>query len=304
MFISSYRVVKFAFQNFWRNFWLSFITISMLILTLITINVLLVLNVVTDRAIESVEDRIEISVYFKSSANNDRVADAGGYLRSLAQVRDVEVITADEALVKFEDRYASDSLILSSLEEFGENPFGPALIVKAKSADDYQFILDALDNPQFRDDIREKDFSNYEQMINRIRSTTDRIRLFGLALSAAFLIIAMLIVFNTVRIGIFVHREEIGIMKLVGATNWFVRSPFLIESIVYSFIATAAVAAIMYPVVGFMEPRFDQYFDGGSTHLVDYFIQNGFMIFGIQFLILTFISVVSTVFAIRKYLKV
>lgn len=304
MLVTSYRVVKFAFQNFWRNFWLSLITVSMLVLTLITINVLILLNVVTDRAIEIVEERIEVSVYFNAGTDQERVNNAAGYLRGLAQVRDVEVITAEEALQKFEESHATDAAILASLDEVEGNPFGPTLIVKSYSAEDFPFILDALDNPQFRADIREKDFSDYEQIIDRIRGTTDRIRMFGLALSGVFLVIAMLIVFNTVRIGIFVHREEIGIMKLVGATNRFVRVPFLIESVVYSFIATAIVAAVMYPLVGFMEPRFDAYFDGQSTHLVNYFIQHGPVIFLTQFTVLTAITVVSTIFAMRKYLKV
>jgi len=301
--ISIYRVIKFAFQNFWRNFWLSIITVSMLVLTLITINVLIVLNVVTDRAIEVVEDRIEVSVYFESGTEPETVMSASAYLQGLAQVRDVEVITEDEALQRFRDRHAGDEAILGSLDEVG-NPFGPTLVVSAFSTDDFPFILDALDNPQFRDHIRNKDFDDYGKFINDIRTTTSRIRIFGLALSIAFLVIAMLIVFNTVRIGIFIHREEIGIMKLVGATNRFVRMPFLIESVFYSLLATLIVAAIMFPVIGFMEPRFDAYFDGQSTQLVKYFIENGPVIFLAQFCLLAFISIFSTMFAMRRYLKV
>lgn len=304
MFVSVIRITKFAGQNFWRNFWLSLITISMLVLTLLTINVLLVLNVVTDKAIEYVEQRIEVSVYFEADAEQEKVNNTAGYLRDLPQVRDVETITSDEALERFQLRHAGDEAILASLEEIGDNPFGPTLVVKAFSASDFPFILDALDNPQFRDQIREKDFSSYEEVISRIRYTTDRVRLFGLGLSAIFLLIAMLIVFNTVRMGIFTHREEIGIMKLVGASNWFVRAPFLLEVIFYSFVSTALMMAIMFPTVAFMERRFDAYFDGQATHLLSYFETNAWMIFGVQFLFLALISMIATGFAMRKYLKV
>ena len=91
------------------------------------------------------------------------------------------------------------------------------------------FQVESLDNPRFNDDIRKKDFSEFEPVIESIRKTAERIRLFGYGLTAFFLVVAILIIFNTVRMGIFIHREEIGIMKLVGASNWFVRAPFLLE---------------------------------------------------------------------------
>ena len=173
MFISTYRVIKFAFQNFWRNFWLSVITITMLVMTLLTVNILIVLNFVTDQAIQTVEDRIEVSVYFHSSAPQKSVDNAVSYLRSLSQVKDVQTISAQESLDKFVLVHKKDSAIIESLEEIGSNPFGPAFVVKAQSVSDFDFILDALENPEFRDAIREKDFSNYSDVVTKIKNTTE-----------------------------------------------------------------------------------------------------------------------------------
>lgn len=304
MFVSSYRVTKFAAQNFWRNFWLSLITISMLLLTLLTVNILLVMNVITESAIDLVEDRIEVSVYFHDYTEESTVDSAVEYLRGLAQVRDVETVTAQEAYDQFLERHQGDEDILASLDELGDNPFGPTLVVKAFSADDFELIIDALDNPQFVDDIREKDFSDYEDIIERIRETTDRVRGFGIALSTIFLFIAILIVFNTVRIGIFIHREEIGIMRLVGASNWFIKAPFLLEMILLSLMSVALAIGVMYPTLAIIEPRFDVYFGGESVGLIQYFSENSLAIFGTQFLVLVLITMVSTSLAMRKYLKV
>ena len=304
MFTSSYRVTKSAFQNFWRNFWLSVITISMLVLTLLTVNVLLVLNVVTEEAIDYVEDRIEVSVYFNEDVVDETVQGAVTYLRGFSQVRDVETISADESLERFRLRHENDEAILQSLTELETNPFGPTLVVKAHAAADFEFIIDALDNPQFRDAVRDKDFSDYEEIINKISDTTDRIQYFGILLTAIFLLIAILIIFNTVKIGLFIHREEIGIMKLVGATNWFVRAPFLLESIVYSFLSLLIVIAVMFPTVAFLEPRFGQYFGGETIELVSYFEQNALAIFGLQLIVLILVNIISTSLAMRKYLKV
>ncbi len=178
MFLSSYRVTKFAFQNFWRNFWLSFITISMLVLTLLSINVLFVLNVLTDHAISYVEQRIEISVYFQEDTTEETITSAVEYLRGLSQVRDVETVSAEEAYEDFVAEHTADEEIISSLEELEENPFGPTLVVKAHSAEDFTFIINALDNPTFADSVREKDFSNYEEIISSIQSSTERVRWF------------------------------------------------------------------------------------------------------------------------------
>lgn len=301
---SALRAVKFAFQNFGRNFWLSLITVSMLALTLVTVNVLLVLQQATEKAVAYAEDRIEVSVYFFPATTEDRVKGAAGYLQGLPQVRDVGIITAEEALERFTERHAADDAILQSLDAVGGNPFGPTLVIKAHSADDFPFILSALDNPQFRNDIREKDFSSYEDIIERIRLTTNRVQMFGLALSAVFLLIAVLIVFNTVRIGIFIHREEIGIMKLVGATNAFVRAPFLIECVLYSGLAVGLVAAVVYPAVAAVDPALGEFFGGASAGLLAYYVANWYWIFGGQFLVLTLINMLATGIAMRKYLKV
>ena len=304
MLVSTYRVTKFALQNFLRNFWLSLITVSMLVLTLLTVNILLILNTITQQAIGLVEDRIEVSVYFNQIAQESTVNSAVAYLRGLTQVRDVNVVSAQEAYDTFVVRHAQDEEILASLNELDGNPFGPTLVVKVYSADDFDFILDALDNPQFRDDIREKDFSDYREVVARIRDTTDRIRTLGIVLSAIFLLIAVLIVFNTVRIGIFIHREEVGIMRLVGASNWFIKSPFYLEMVLLSMLAVIIVAVVVYPTVAILEPYLRAYFGSSSPGIVAYFAQNGLWIFGSQLLGLIIVSVFSTSLAMRKFLKV
>lgn len=303
-FISCYRVMKFALQNFWRNFWLSVITITMLVLTLLTVNILMVLNLVTEKAIQTVEDRVEVSVYFHADVPASSVENTVVYLRSIQQVRDVQTISADEAFEQFVRRHQTDETIMRSIEEIGVNPFGPSLIVKAHKVDDFVMILEALDNPQFQESIREKDFSNYQEIVTRIQEATDRIRTFGIALSAIFLLIAILIVFNTMRMSLFIHREEIGIMKLVGASNWFVRAPFLLEMILLSFIAIGITMLIMYPTLAVLEPKFGHYFGGQTIGLIAYYEQQGLQIFFLQFSGLMMLTLFSTWLAMRKYLKV
>jgi len=302
--ITIYRVFKFAFQNFWRNIWLSVITVSMLVLTLLTVNVLVVLNVVTSTAIETVESKIDVSVYFQPDTSDDIIQGAQGYLRSLDQVIDAQLITADQALERFQERHLDEADILRSLEEVDGNPFGSSLIVKARSSKDFNFILESLENPQYRDYIEKKEFDDYEEIITNINNITDKVRWFGFALSGIFMLIAILIVFNTVRVAIFIHREEISIMRLVGASSTFIRSPFLVEAVLFSLLATLITIIITYPVLGVLEPRFDAFFGTTSTGLLDYYNINLLMIFGAQFIGIAFINILASSIAMRKYLKI
>ncbi len=302
--VATLRVIKFAFQNFWRNIWLSLITVSMLILTLLTVNVLVVLNVVTSTAIQTIEEKIDVSVYFTQDASLDIVSGAQGYLNALDQVVDAELITPEEALERFQDRHADETDILASLDEVEGNPFGSSLIVHARSSKDFDFILESLDNPQYRDYIEKKEFDDYEAIISSINSVTDRARIFGLALSGIFLLIAILIVFNTVRVAIFIHKEEISIMRLVGASSTFIRAPFIVEAILFSLIATLITIVVAYPILGVLEPRFDAFFGTTSTGLLDYYNANFLLVFGAQFIGLALVNIIASSIAMRKYLKV
>lgn len=303
MIVNAFRVMKFTAQNFWRNFWLSVITISMLVLTLLTVNVLLILQVVGSQVTTYVQDRIEVSVYFKSETDVARAVGAAEYLRGFAQVKDVEVVSAQDALKRFEERHKKDASVLASIGEIGENPFGPTMVVRAQSVEDFPFILELLDNPRFSEDIREKDFSDYKILIDRIQTISDQLAWFGLILSVIFLVIALLIVFNTVRMSIYIHSSEISIMKLVGASNWFVRAPFLGEALVYSLLATLIVLGLVLGALPALQGWLDLYFTDGAISVQPFIYNNGLMIFGSQFLALAFINSLSTLIAMRKYLR-
>lgn len=299
------RVIRFAVQNVLRNFWLSLITVSMMTFTLLSVNVVLALGLVADKAIAYVEDKVEVSVYFKAEVPLARVTDAAAFVRGLEQVRDVGVITADEALERFKARHADDPTIIASLGEIDRNPFGPTLVIKAHDPGDFPFVMDALEHPQFAADVREKDFNDYQGVIDSIRATTDRVKAFGAGLAGVFLAIALLIVFNTVRLGLVIHREEIGIMKLVGATSAFVRAPFLVEALLLSLVSVLITAALVLPAAAVVDPSLGAFFDGAATvDLLGHYRREGLAIFAVQGACLALVSMLATGFAMRKYLRV
>jgi len=303
MFTSTRRVIKFAFQNFWRNIWLSVITVSMLVLTLLVVNIVISLHVLGGQAVKQIEDKIDITVTFQPGASDQTVGEVRSYLASLNQVTNIDSVSSDQALNDFKEQHKNDPQILRSLDEVGENPFGPTLIVSARSSQDFPFILEALENPSFASDIETKNFIDHEALIGKVNGLTGRLKEFGAILAGIFAAIAILIIFNTIRVAIFAYREEIGIMKLVGASNWFVRTPFLLESIIYSILSVAITAAIVFPIIVLVEPTLVRFFDGNSVGLLDFFKNNWLVVFGSQLVVLIALNMISSAMAMGKYLR-
>ncbi len=296
-------MITFALQSIFRNFWLSFVTTSILLLTLVTVNAVLVLNVLASASIDAIEDRVQVDVYFIPGTNEEIVRSVRGYLLGLPQVKNVTTITADEALAIFKEQHATDPEVLSALEEVEGNPFGDALRVQARDTKDFSFILEAVNSPEFAPYIKEKAYTDYETVINRLSTFTAKVRWGGLALAAFFGIISLLIVFNTIRVAIYVHKDEIAVMKLVGAKDWFVRGPFLVEAMFYSLAATILMSGIVAAAVWGLEPYIRQFFSGVPVSLADFYRAYGIPLFFAQWIGLSLLGIGTTVIAIRKYLK-
>lgn len=304
MFVALFRVVKFSSQDFWRNFWLSVATVVILVLTLISINFLITLNVLTETAIAEVQEKIDVSIYFKQGVPESQIGNIKSYLLSLSQVKEVEYVSPDYALTNFQKKYQNNPVILESLKEVGENPLGATLVVKARDTEDYQVILKVFDDPQYASIIQEKNFDDHEAVVKKIDSIAEKAEKTGVGVAGLFAVVAALIGFNTVRMAIYTHREEIGIMKLVGAANWFVRAPYLASGVFYGVFTVLFAIIITYPLIGFVEPYLSGFFGGSNFNLLEYFTQNFVRIFGWEFLGVVFLSTMTSSFAVGRHLKV
>jgi len=299
-----YRILKFALQDFYRNIWLSLVTITILILTLVSINSLVVFNYLTSTAVRVIEDKIDISVYYKPSTSKDDIEAMKKYVMGLPEVSAVEYVSADEALEIFKQNHKGEDLILQAVDELSDNPLGATLRIKARNVENYPAVLQAIDKPEYNQLIVSKDYENRSEMINKVSGWTKTGERVVIIFILIFIAISALIVFNTIRVAIYTHREEIGIEKLVGATNWFVNLPFLVESIVYSLISCLIVALAAYPMLRFIQPYLSRFFGAGQFDVIAYFQSNLFLIFGGQFVVIVLLNVLASFFATRRYLKV
>jgi cell division transport system permease protein len=297
------RIIKFAFQNFFRNIWLSVATVSIILLAVLSVNFLISMNFLVNASLAIVKDKIDVAVYFKKDVSEDKILSVKGELESLESVKDVRYVSRSAALEEFRKRNANRPEALGALDALKENPFLASLVVKAFRPEDYATILQLFDGASLKDLIAEKDFSDYQSLINRIASVSRIIGQVGLGATGVFLFLALMIIFNTIRISIYSHKEEIGIMRLVGASNRFIRWPFLFEGMIYSMIAVALSAGIVFGAATFLDPYLSRFFEG-SASLLAFFKQSPIQIFGFQFVGLSLLNMITSGIAMKRYLRV
>ncbi len=301
--VSVYRVIKFALVNFWRNIWLAIVTTTIMSMSLFVVMVLLGLNLVINQAINSLHEQVDVSVYFKSEITPEVVQEFQTNLQQIPGVKEVVYISKDSALDNFRAKFADNPVILESLDELAENPLGDTLIIQAQSINDYDLVLQVLNSEELSPFIQEKNFQDYNNIINKISEISATINKIGLFLSILFLLIAVLVTFNTIRIAIYTYRNELGIMRLVGASKAFIEWPFFVEGIIYALVSVLVTTVAIYPIAGAAQPFLDKFFGSSTLNLVNYFNTNFFKIVSLQLLGASFISIFSSWLAVRRYIK-
>jgi len=303
MFISFFRAIKFSVQDVVRNIWLSLVTIIILVLTLFTVNMLLVVKVVGQTAVDAIKEKIDVNLFLKNDAPEDRIEALKMKISSLSEVKSVEYISKDAAMEEFRMRHQENPEILDALKELGKNPLTPTLVIKPTNMDVFDKLINQLNI--IEDDIIEsRNFANYKTMLDKINNITIKVSNAALGLSSIFIFITLLVIYNSVRVAIYTHRKEITIMRLVGASNWFIQLPYIFSSIIYTFFGVAIVMLLFWPFLNLLQPYLETFFVSYNVNLVQYFYGNILTIFGIQFLVAAAINILASLIAVRRYSKI
>lgn len=304
MYIFFLRIIKFAWQNFWRNLGLSLITILVLVTTLISVDVVFLVRGITNTAVNLVQERIDMSLIFKPDAPDDKIQEIKSILEKNSFVTNLIYKDKKAVLEEFKAKHQNDEGIIAALGELGENPLGAVLVIHAQNTKDYEEIMKEVDVPEYNVLIESKTFDDHGPVIQKISSLTEKTEQIGIILGIILTIVAFLIIFNVIRLSIIMHGEEIGIMKLVGATNSFVRWPFLLEMIFISLVAWLINLGLVLSSTYFVDPYLAKFFEGSGFSLRNYFVGNFGWFFGAELIGLIVLSFVSAGLAMRKYLKV
>lgn len=302
-FLSFFRIIKFSLQDIGRNIWLSLATIIIIILALISVNLLLVVKVISLAAVDVVKEKIDISLYIKSDTEESKILALKAKISNLTQVKDVGYVSKQVALENFKQKHKNNPEILQALIELGKNPLSPNLIIKPRNINQYDELISNLN--KIDDDIIEsRNFDDHKIMLGKINSITKKVSETGMFIIAIFVFITLLVVYNAIRVTIYTHRVEIGIMKLVGASNWFIRAPYLFSSLVYTLIGISVTIVFFYLFLSLLQPYLETFFIGYSFNMVAYFNNHFFLIFGLEFLVAAIINSFASFIAVNKYSKV
>ena len=208
------------------------------------------------------------------------------------------------ALEQFKETHKDDADIQSALAELDKNPLGGTLVLSAHTIEQYPAVMEKLKELK-ADTLAEKiDYNDHQKLIERINNFTAKLRTFVLALSLVFILVAILTVFNTIRMGIYIHRTEIGIMRLVGASNWFIRLPFVIEGLLYAVFGCLVFWLVLAIALHFTGDWVNSFLAGINFDIRAYLNKNVLNILGFEFIIVAVINMISAAFAMGKHLKV
>lgn len=301
MFTVISRIFHFGFKNFSRNGWLSTATVAIMTLALIVFGGLILFNYVTHQAAASIEDKIDISVYFNLNTAEDEILNIQQALQGLPQVASVTYVSRDQAMVLFQQNHANDQTVSQAINELDTNPLEASLNIKANDPSQYGAINDYLSSPNLSQYIDTISYTQEQDVINRLAKIISTVDSGGWAVTIFLVLIAGLVVFNTIRLAIYSSRDEIGIMRVVGASNSLVRGPFVIDGMLCGAIAALASILLIAPALYFISPSLDVFIPG--LNLFQYFYTHAFTLFLYELLFGVVIGGFSSFFAVRRYLR-
>ncbi len=301
MFTIISRIIHYGLKNFWRNGLLSTATVAIMVLALLVFSGLIIFDATASQAVASIQDKIDISVYFKTTTPEDQVLQLKDSLEKLSEVKSVEYISSDKALEIFKATHQNDQVISQGINELNSNPLEASLNIKAKKPNQYASIAEYLKAPALTNYIDSVSYSKNQAVIDRLVSIINTINWGGMISTIFLAFIAGLVVFNTIRIAIHSNREEVGIMRAVGASNLLVRGPLVIEGIIAGVMAAVLSMIITAPIVYFVSPYVKIFIPGFDVY--QYFISDIFRLFLYQLLFSVGIGIFSSFVAVRRYLK-
>jgi len=288
-------------KSFWRNGWLSATTVAIMLLALLVSMGLIIFSYITDQAVASLQDKIDISVYFKTTAPEDEILNIKSSLESMAEVKNVEYISSAQALEIFKNKHSEDQAISQAVNELNANPLEPSLNIKAKQTSQYAKIADYFNSPDLAKYIDSVSYAKNQTAIDRLNIIVQNVGRGGFVLTLVMALIAGLVVFNTIRLAIYSNRDEIGIMRAVGASNGLVRGPYVVEGVIGGVTAAGLSVLISAPIIYSISPYLNSFIP--DLNIFNYFSSNVLKFTAYQILFAVVIGGLSSFIAVKRYLR-
>ncbi|HZS42659.1 MAG TPA: permease-like cell division protein FtsX [Candidatus Paceibacterota bacterium] len=301
------RVIRSGFISFWRNGYVSLASVLVMTVTLSVVAALIFVGAMLQSTLQGIKDKVDVNVYFLTTAPEDQIFSLENSIKAQPEVLNVTYTSREQALNNFRAKHATDQLTLQALDELNDNPLGASLNIKAKDPSQYESIAQFVEtkaaaispSSSIIDKINYSENKAAIDALNRIIDSANRI---GLILMVFFILISILITFNTIRLAIYISREEIAVMRLVGASNMFIRGPFVTVGLMYGFVSAVITLVLLYPITFGFGPLTAKL--GTGLNLFDYYIHH---LWQISLVILgagLILGAISSFLAVKKYLKI
>ena len=293
------RTIKYGFQTITRDGEVFLTSVSILFIAISLISFLFIFRKTSQFLISSLKEKADISVYFKEGAPEEEILKIKEEISKNPEFK-VDFVSREEALKEFERRHQKNPILMEALKEIGENPFLASLSIKAKEPSQYEELLLYLKE---KEELIEKiDYLERKPLIERIFSLSTNLEKGGILVSLILILISIFVVFDTTRLSITNFKEEISIQKLVGASNWFIRGPFLVQGIFAGTLSALLSLLIVFLFCYFLSPKISILFEG--LNLFEIFRSNLKALILIQIFAGILLGTIPSLIAIRKFLKI
>ena len=284
---------------------MSWAAVLVVTITLSVITSIILLQAVLHFSLSQIQDKVDVTIYFTANAPEENIMLLKSSLEQLPEVADVAYTSAEKALGTFRERHSSDYPTIQALDELSGNPLGASLNVKAKEVSQYENIANFMksDGPRVLGSASYIDKVNYYQnkiIIDRLNGIIAGAQKLGFLITLVLVIISIVITFNTIRLTIFISKEEIGVMRLVGASKMHVRGPFMIEGAIYGVSATLITLFLFLPATIWLGSNMTGFL---GINMYDYYVSNILQISAILMLSGVVLGIISSFLAVRKYLN-
>lgn len=305
MLLALKRICKSGFVSFWRNGFVSLSAVLVMVVSLSVFMSIIFTSVLLKHSLDEIKSRVDVTINFILDANESDILDIKKDIETLPEVASVEYLTPDGIFALFTERHKNDQKMIDALAELDKNPFGAALHILAKEPSQYETVSIYLEQnyPVNAENSIINDV-NYEKKAVAIRKLSEIIEAgekLSVWITIAFILIAVVITFNTIRLSMYISRDEIKVMRLVGASNGFVSGPFMVMGAMYGLVASLVTLILFYPILYWSGPKITAVFAGFD--LFKYYVGS----FAQMFLIIVgagiVIGALSSLLAINKYLK-
>lgn len=305
-FITLGRIIRTGMINFVRNAWLAIAAMAIMVVTLTIILFSIIVNATFGNTVDQITNKINISVYLKDSVTKDQTNNLLKELKALPNAESVTYLSKEQALESYKQQNAGNTQLLQAISET-DNPLPATIRVKPKDLNRIGDIKTFLEKHSVQ--ALQSDQPSYsgdrKAAIDKITHATNILQRAGLGAVILFALISVLIIFNTIQMAIFNRRDELQIMRLLGASTWYIRGPFVVESIIYGILS--AVISILIANALFITASSS--LQATSLGLLDinysqeYFDKHYWVLLTLQLALGILIGAASSVIATRRYLK-